>query len=504
MAEEKVKKKPIIDEIATASKDIDIFSGWLNRLENPDPVLLTESSGKGIKLYDEVARDAHASSVLQSRYLAVTAKEWDVVPAETIRKRGGQVSTTQEQKIADFVKETLQNTNFEQAICELLDAVLYGFYVGEIIWHLVDGEIQIKKIRAKHPRRFIFDYDRNLKLLVPEDMCNGVGVPDRKFIVFTYGSSDNPYGQGLGQKLWWPVWFKKNGVKFWMIFLEKFGMPTAVGKYQPGTAVEQQDALLDAIDAIQTETGVKIPDTMTIELLEATRGGTASYGGLCDYMDRQISKAVLGQTLTTEVGNAGSYAASKTHEGVRQDILKADTTLLCETINETLIPWIVDYNFPDVQAYPQFAIRTEEEKDLKLLAERDKILVSDIGLPVGKKYFYDAYGIPKPEEGEETIVIQKKELSAVGEVKPEFSDIKDFTPTDTLALLGDKTLQKVNLDGLIDPIKALLDKSKSMAEFRDGLLTIGADMDDKDFGELMAKALAVADLSGRYDVMEMP
>ena len=67
-------KRPITDEIATTQKDIDVFAGWLQRLENPDPTLRTESKGKGLKLYDEVDRDSHAGSVLQTRYLSVVGK----------------------------------------------------------------------------------------------------------------------------------------------------------------------------------------------------------------------------------------------------------------------------------------------------------------------------------------------------------------------------------------------------------------------------------------------
>jgi len=37
------------DEVATIRKDIDTFSGWLLRLENPDPVLRSEAAGKGLK-----------------------------------------------------------------------------------------------------------------------------------------------------------------------------------------------------------------------------------------------------------------------------------------------------------------------------------------------------------------------------------------------------------------------------------------------------------------------
>ncbi|WAC06589.1 MAG: DUF935 family protein [Thermodesulfobacteriota bacterium] len=396
-------KKPEVNEIATAQKDIDIFSGWINRLENPDPVLRTEAQGKGLKLYDDVDRDAHAGSVLQTRYLSVVGKEWNIEPAQTGISRGRPRAETQEQKIADFVKEVFLECNFDQARQELLQGILYGFYVGEVMWKYANDQVRIAKIRAKHPRRFSFTTDRELRLLTPQNMIEGEEVPDRKFIVFNYGSSDNPYGKGLGQKLWWPVWFKKHGIKFWMIFCEKFGAPTPVGKYPAGTKKEDQDLLLEAIDALQQETGVIIPEGMTIDLLEAQRSGTINtYESLCGYMDKQMSKTVLGQTATTE-GTPGKLGNEESQEEVRDDITKADADLLCECINNTLIPWLVDFNFPGVTAYPKIWIRTEEEKDLKPLADRDVILVRDIGLRVGEQYFYDTYSIPKPEEGEKLV-----------------------------------------------------------------------------------------------------
>lgn len=309
MAGEAVKK-PIIDEVATIEKDIDIFAGWIKRLENPDPVLRSEAAGKGLKLYDEVDRDAHASSVLQQRILAVVGKEWEIIPAKSARKLGRPASTTQEQIVADYVSEVLENCNFDQARQEILKAILYGFWTVETIWTVKNNAIAIKKLIGKHPRRFIFTPKRELRLLTPQNMIDGEPVPERKFFVFTYGDSDNPYGRGLGQRLWWPVWFKKNGVKFWLVFLEKFGMPTIAGKYPPGATPEQKQTLRDAVDAIQSDTGITMPDNVDIAFLEASRGGTVTHEQLCNYMDRQISKTVLGQTASTE-GTPGSWAMSR-------------------------------------------------------------------------------------------------------------------------------------------------------------------------------------------------
>ncbi|MBA3036765.1 MAG: DUF935 family protein [Desulfobacterium sp.] len=498
MAEANIKK-PLTPEIAIAEKDIDIFSGWLNRMENPDPVLRSEATGKGLKLYDEVARDPHAAAVLQSRYLAIAGCEWEVQPADESAKA---------KEVAEFVESALRYANFTQALQELMQATLYGFFVAEILWGQKDGAWVPEKIIGKHPRRFSFDMNRELRLLTPANTIDGESVPDRKFIVFSYGSSDNPYGCGLGQKLWWPVWFKKNGIKFWLVFLEKFGMPTGHGKYPPGTDAAGIAKLVEALDAIHSETGIATPDTMEIELLEAARSGNVTYESLCDYMDRQVSKAVLGQTLTTEVKGEGSLAAGKVHNDVRQDLKKADADLLSEVVNDTLVHWIVDYNFAGVEKYPTLWLRTEEEEDLKPLAERDEIL-SRIGLKIPTRYFYDTYGIPEPDAKEDVVAgsgSAHPEKEPPVNTKPgEFAEKPGFTPEQqAIEGLADQGVEKAGAL-FADHEKKILEAVLAASSYEDAqirLLSVYPDLDTQGLSDLLERSLVTADLFGRYTVGE--
>ncbi len=515
MVEQRLQK-PLLDEIAGNEKDIDIFSGWLNRLENPDPTLQTEAAGKGLKLYDEVDRDPHAGAVLQTRYLSVIGKEWDVIPGEELRGAGRPKAVSQNEKIAEFVAETLKRMNFDQARVELLQGILYGFYGAEVMWGTVDNAVVPIKIRSKHPRRFSFTMDREPRLLTPQNMLDGDPLPDRKFIIFSYGSSDNPYGKGLGQKLWWPVWFKKSGIKFWLVFLEKYGMPTAIGKYPPGTPPEQQAALLDAIDAIQNETGIKIPETMAIELLEASRSGNVTYEALCEYMDKQISKAVLGQTATTE-GTPGKLGNEDSQNDTKQDIIEADAGLLDECLNQTLIRWIVDFNFPNVVNYPVFFTRTDAEEDLHARAERDKILSVDIGLPMSRRYFYETYDIPEPEEGEEEVGGQRPEVggrmpevggqrSEVGgqmsEVGGRTSDIGHRTSefgeaeNDVVDDIAVKMERRDPMETLLEPVLDMVQGAQSFEEISEKLYALYPRLDSKRFQELLGRAMSAVGLSG--------
>jgi phage gp29-like protein len=487
-------KKIEINEIATIQKDHDLFVGYLDYLENPDPVLLSQGNGRGIRLYDEVARDAQAGSVLDTRYLSVAGKEWEVTPGADKKEN---------RTVAKFVKDTLLNCNFSTACREILQAILYGYYVLEIMWEHTERGIEINKFIGKHPRRFVFSTDRDLRLLTPENMVDGDPVPDRKFIRFTFGSSDNPYGAGIGQSLWFPVWFKKHGVKFWMIFLDKFGSPTTVGKYPPGTVKEQKDQLLDAIDTIQQETGLIIPQNMAVELLEAARSGSPGYEKMCEYMDRQMSKRVLGQNLTTEVSQ-GSRAASQTHDEVRHDIMKADADMLCECLNDTVIKWLVDYNFPNVSEYPKLWIRTDKDADLVDLSGRDKTLVRDIGLPVAKDYFYTTYQIPPPADGAELVgrgyapADNPAGRSAAPADNPNRSENKDFSEPDLVP--GDLAVasQKA-MDSLLTPIMAELMAAESYEDMKEMLYSMYPGMNAGRFQQLIGRAMVATAVEGYQD-----
>ena len=341
--------------------------------------------------------------------------------------------------------------------------------------------------------------DRELRLITPSDMIEGEPVPDRKFIIFTYGDSDNPYGRGLGQRLWWPVWFKKNGVKFWLVFLEKFGMPTVKGKYPSGTTPEQQQKLMDAIEAIQSDTGIKIPDSMDIEFLEASRAGTVTHEQLCEYMDRQISKAVLGQTASTE-GTPGKLGNEKTQGDVRQEIIEADADLLDACLNETLIKWIVDYNFPGVASYPKIMTYAAAKPDLKEQSEIDKTLVVDIGLPVSTAYFYETYGIPAPGEGEDLVKPPPKAAAVAGK-PPEFAEGSIFTPAQqaveglaSAAISQAETALTTNEQAIV----AAVQKAGSYEEAMQNVLELYPAMNMDDLARTMENAVLSADLFGRF------
>lgn len=380
--------------------DNDIFQGYIGKIyPNPDKILREEAGGRGIELYEDMLRDPQIAATLQTRTKSVIGKEWKVTPATDKRN---------DVKVADFVTNVLLGFNFDYAREALLTGLFFGFKPSEIMWEYSEGIIIVKEIIPCSCRQFAFDVDGKLRLLTMESMFDGELLPDKKFIVFRNPSIDsNPYGSPIASKLYWYWWFKKNVIKFWMMYADKYAFPTVMAKYPQEVNDNEQDDLLYKLETIQQDSTIVLPENINVEFLEASRqSSTNTYESICTYMDNAIAKVILGQTLTTEIGKTGSYAASKTHNEVRHDILKADADLLCHTLNETVVKWLVDFNFANVKKYPQIWIETEEQETLKEFAERDKMLF-DLGLPLSKQYLYDKYGITPPEDDDDVLVVSQ-------------------------------------------------------------------------------------------------
>ena len=243
------------------------------------------------------------------------------------------------------------------------------------------------------------------------------------------------------------------------------------------------------------KTAVVIPEGMIVELLEAARRGSMdTYKAFIDWAENLQSKIVLGQTLTTQQGDGGAYALGQVHDQVRAELTKADCDNLCESLNEDVIRQLVDFNFPPGKnGYPKLWIRTEKEKDLKALAERDKLVTEISGLKLKKDYIEDTYSVEleeAPDDNEEP-----------PHPDSEFAEgDEEDIPKDLVARL----LKEGMDDELIAPIEKLLDQSESLEAFQDKLLDLSQDKKNNDLsksGNSIRMGLVTAELAGRFSML---
>jgi phage gp29-like protein len=323
---------------------------------------------------------------------------------------------------ADTALRPMVDGGIERDLCELLDAIPYGLAVSEVIWgeyaggRLIDAggiEDQARHasvalppsavssrlllpvaLRSRHPRRFTFSTEGELRLLTPEAPVQGEALPPRKFLVFApYGRHEDPYGLPALRSVWWLAYFKRQVLRFWVMFAEKFGAPTTVIKHPLGATEREKAAYRRIVGSIQQETGLVVPEGVDLSLLEAQRSGTVStYSDLVRFCNEEMSKALLGQTLSTEATERGARSLGEVHLQVRQDIVRQDAQALCALITGQLVRWIVELNFPPaMRLYPQWRLSAPKQDDLALQLAIDDFFMRQ-GLSLDQAELYARYG----------------------------------------------------------------------------------------------------------------
>lgn len=486
-----IKKKLSADtnEIASIQRDplLPMFSGLM---QQQDDTLATRGQGKGIKLYEEIERDAHAFACLHKRKMAVISRPWEVTPAS---------DSPADIRAAEVVRKQFTSLNFDVACLGLLDAINKGYAVGEIMWERAGEEIIVSDIRLRDQRRFWFGDKAELRLKTLSNLLPGEEMPERKFIVHSIGSKYNsPYGLGLGSKLFWPVWFKRQGITFWLTFLDKFGSPTAIGKYPTGTQPPEQQKLLDALSAISQDAGVTVPEGMVIELLEATRGGNAGYEQMCRYMDEQISYCVLGESAGAKNSGGAMASAAITRNEVRLELVQFDADMLSATLNRTLVKWITEYNVPGATP-PTVWRKIVEAEDIKMRAERDQILFN-MGMRPDDLYQSENYPGWKLK-AEPKLKTQTVIGNAVAFTESQ-ATLPDQAALDT-AIEGIDPDQ-LNTQGkeLLKPVLDLIAQSTDYAEVFDKLAEMFPVMNTKQLEQALARAMFVADVWGKLSTQD--
>lgn len=353
---------------------------FVELLQPDDSVLLTK--GRDYKLYRETLRDDACATAFNDRRLALLSKEWEVEPAS---------DSAEDVAAADFMREELERIEWDRITDKMLFARWYGHAVGECLW-MIDGDmIRLQDIRVRDRARFAYSNDGGVWLLSERGQWER--LPERKFWVVSTGADndDAPFGLGLAHYCYWPVFFKRNGLKFWLVFVEKFGSPTAVGKI-PGGKWEDEDlkaAVLDALLCFSSESAIVVPEEATVDLLEAARSGTGTYDELYDRMDAALTKLVVGQTASSQ-GTAGKLGSEELRSDVRLDLVKSDSDLVCMSFVRQVATWLTEWNFPGAKP-PRVWRKVEPEEDIKALAEADKA-VADLGFEPSEDYIQERYG----------------------------------------------------------------------------------------------------------------
>ncbi|HOQ49281.1 MAG TPA: DUF935 family protein [Candidatus Kapabacteria bacterium] len=286
------------------------FMKYIGLLPNPDKVL--SYAGRSYETLRDLMNDPHVWSCVQSRKSGITNCKWEI-------------STND--KIGQDIKTIFEKIDLSSLISSIFNAILFGFQPIEIIWKLDNtGELSIVPDRFVPLPQEYFGFSPNGKLLLKGNSLNEfVELPEGKMICPQYEATlQNPYGTALLSKCYWACTFKNGAFRFWMNFMERYGMPLLIGQYQRYATTQEVEALADSLVNMAENSVIVAPEGIDIKLAEASRTSSVElYYQLVRTCNAEISKALLSQTLTTEL-DSGSYAASRTHYSIRREVIMSD------------------------------------------------------------------------------------------------------------------------------------------------------------------------------------
>ena len=500
-------------EFAGSGGGRDITRGYVDALPllPPEDPILQSKGGGNLTLYEALYSHPDVKIAMDQRVLGLLGKEWYVEPGGTMRR---------DRMAADLVREAMETLGFESddgthamqagwdsATAKMQTAgVFFGYGAAECLWAPDGGTVTLEKIKVKKSRRFGYGPDGRLKLLTTAQPL-GEPVPPRKFWQLACGAldDDEPYGLGLGHWLYWPVWFLRNGHRFWSLFLEGLATPPVVGKHPPNAGEPEKRKLLEALRAVHQNGRIALSDNMLIELLEASRNSSGDYQQFATHWQALIYRLILGQDFSV-TGAGGQYKGDNLM-AVQGAVIKADSDLVNISFSRGPAAWLTEWNYPGA-AVPRVWRRCEDAPDLAALADRDAKIFT-VGYRPTLQQITETYG----GEWEATAGAAPAAAAAAAAADPaaaaasfaeggapavlEGPDLADLM-TPRLGREGEPLIRR----DFIAPIRAELDAAASLADFGERLPALFDRMDEAGLAELLALGLAAAELGGRYELRE--
>lgn len=357
----------------------EFFTAMWNLLPNPN-LLFANGPGKRVT-FDNIRNDPHIFSCIQSRKAGAKAKLWEI-----------QIDKSRED-VYQFVTEVFSKLKMNTLLEEILDAPLNGYQPLEIDWQFDPDTKKVvpNAIQGKPFDWFVFDAKNVLKLQLLDNI-QGEELDPFKFLLAQHGATyANPYGEAILSKCLWYIAFKQGGLNFWLRFIEKFGMPHYV-LYTDGDKDEADTSL----EGLIQDASIVLNETDRLELVNfSTNVNVNVYKEFLDFLEKNCTQALLSATLTQDVGKTGSFAASKTHFQVRDEVVQADMEIVIEVM-KTFIGYLVEINFGKKVLLPKFIVYDKTDVD-KETAEVVK-LISDTGyVKFTKEFFMGRFGFSEDE-----------------------------------------------------------------------------------------------------------
>jgi SPP1 gp7 family putative phage head morphogenesis protein len=335
-------------------------------------------------IYQDAYKDLHLLAVLETRLKKVAATKFKLVDAQ------GQEDPTawgmfQGQWFTDFILHSMESLFWGTTLLDLTrqstEPVTVKANSGTKTYYPLLG---ISVVSRKHVR----PVQQVVVKTVNDDPSRGTTYiePPTDLYYLPVGRVED---LGLLRYIAPYVMAKRYALAAWGEFVEKLGIPFRSVKMQ-GQNKEREKMLAQIMQNMGSAGWAILHPGEEIEYLETAKTDPHKcFLELLEYLNKEISKAVLGQTMTTEDG--ASLSQAKVHKQVANDRHEADIAFILALINDELLPRLIEMGYP-LQGY-RVDRNTKEEVSITEQIKIDGVLLQYFDLDP-ELYLSERYGIP--------------------------------------------------------------------------------------------------------------
>lgn len=344
--------------------DSGYYEPYQERPFNPDPIYKKRGN---LTIYDEMRRDDQVKAVLQLKKFMVLSTGWTIEAAKD----------ENQDEAVEFLTANLESLNipdFNTALFDILTYLDYGYSVTEPVFKVSkENKIILHKLKTRAPHTFEFHTDDfgDIEFIKQFTNKKDLFIDPKKVLHLKYQSNfGNPYGTSDLQAAYRAYFSKDIVIRFWTIFLERFGNPHVIAKLPTNLMKQYKDEVLEIIKNLQVKTGILIPDSAIFELLFPPSGNT-DFERAIDKFNMMIARSLLVPDLVGVGGSeitGGSFALGKkqfqiffkTIDRIRDDIEKI--------VNRQLTIPLCFFNFGLKEKYPLWKLNPiSDDNKIELL-----------------------------------------------------------------------------------------------------------------------------------------
>jgi phage gp29-like protein len=324
-------------------------------------------------IYNDVLLDPHLTGILQKRKSTITNTS---------------VAITNNGKQNEVMQNIIKNPAFTDFLNDVLDTKFWGFSLFEFM--LTNGQFNYQLI----PRNNVIP-SNGLVVINPTD-TTGIDFNDPIYqtnIVAVGKANDLGYLLQASPL----VIYKRKCMADYAQYIERFGMPIVEGTYDGMDEAARIKLHADLIEYGSSQTIVHPEGTVIKFIEDKQRTGSAElYSKMIELCNTELSKLILGNTLTTQQGENGARSLGDVHQHGEDNINQSDKLFVLNVLNYQLKPLLIANGFP-LTADDVFDFHETESIDYTKSIDIDMKLNSIINIDAD--YFYDKYKVPKPTQG---------------------------------------------------------------------------------------------------------